>query len=98
QTASTLFPYTTLFRSKVMKGDCQFLQVDQEWDQKARRKIDEAGLNAVVTLALPGKSGPLGVIAVGSLHHPSFHPDELAYLGVKRSEEHTSELQSRGQL
>ena len=65
---------------QVMKGDCQFLQVDQEWDPKARGKIDEAGLKALVTLVLPGKNGPLGVIAVGSVHHASFHPDELAYL------------------
>jgi two-component system NtrC family sensor kinase len=65
---------------QVMKGDCQFLQVDQEWDPKARKKIDEAGLKALVTLALRGKNGPLGVIGVGSVHHPSFHPDELAYL------------------
>jgi two-component system NtrC family sensor kinase len=65
---------------QVMKGDCQFLQVDQEWDPKARKKIDEAGLKGLVTLALRGKNGPLGVIGVGSVHHPSFHPDELAYL------------------
>src|SRR6266436_461944 len=65
---------------QVMKGDCQFLQVDQEWDPQARKKIDEAGLKALVTLVLPGKNGPLGIIAVGSVHHESFHPDEIAYL------------------
>lgn len=64
----------------VMKGDCQFLQADEEWDPTARKRIDEAGLKALVTLVLPGKNGPLGVIAIGSAHHAGFHPDELAYL------------------
>jgi len=65
---------------QVMKGDCQFLQASEEWDPAARKRIDEAGLKSLVTLILPGKKGPLGVIAIGSAHHAGFHPDELAYL------------------
>jgi len=65
---------------QVMKGECQFVQSDEEWDPLARKRVDEAGLKALVTLALPGKQGPLGVIAVGSTRHERFHPDELSYL------------------
>jgi PAS domain S-box-containing protein len=65
---------------RVMKGECQFLQSDEEWDPTARKRVEEAGLRALVTLALPGKLGPLGVIAVGSTRQDRFHPDELSYL------------------
>ncbi len=65
---------------RVLKGECQFLQSDEEWDPTARKRVDEAGLKALVTLALPGKQGPLGVIAVGSTRQERFHPDELSYL------------------
>src|SRR2546430_2291757 len=65
---------------QMIKGKCQFLQSDEEWDPVARRRVDEAGLKTLVTLPLPGKQGPLGVIAVGSTRQGRFHPDELSYL------------------
>jgi len=65
---------------RVMKGECEFLQSEDEWEPTARKQVDEAGLKALVTLRLPGKQGPLGVIAVGSTRHGPFHPDELSYL------------------
>src|SRR6266581_2193977 len=42
--------------------------------------MDEAGLKAFVTLALPGKSKPLGVLTIGSVRHVRFQPDEISYL------------------
>ena len=65
---------------RVLKGECQFLESEEEWDPEARKRVDEAGLKALVTLALPGKQGPLGVIAVGSTRQERFHADELSYL------------------
>jgi len=65
---------------RVLKGECQFLESGEEWDPTARKRADEAGLKALVTLPLPGKLGPLGVIAVGSTRLGRFHPDELSYL------------------
>src|SRR6267378_1679530 len=65
---------------QMMKGKCQFLQSDEEWDPVSRRRVDEAGLKTLVTLPLPGKQGALGVIAVGSTRQGRFHPDELSYL------------------
>jgi len=65
---------------RVLKGECQFLQSAEEWDPEARKRVDEAGLKGLVTLPLPGKQGPLGIIAVGSTRQERFHPDELSYL------------------
>ena len=65
---------------RVLKGECQFLESAEEWEPAARKRVDEAGLKALVTLALPGKRGPLGVIAVGSTRQERFQADELSYL------------------
>jgi len=40
----------------------------------------ESGLQELVTLALRGKHGPLGIVAVGSTRKVQFQPDELSYL------------------
>src|SRR5256885_14286561 len=50
---STLFPYTTLFRS---------------------------GVEESISLPLPGKDGPLGIISVGSTQAVRFQRDEISYL------------------
>jgi PAS domain S-box-containing protein len=65
---------------RVLKGECQFLESAEEWDPTARKRVDQAGLRALVTLPLPGKQGPLGVIAIGSKRQERFQPDELSYL------------------
>jgi len=64
----------------VLKEECQFLQSEDEWDAAARKRLEEAGLKSLVTLALPGKNGPLGIIAIGSTRQTRFHSDELSYL------------------
>ena len=64
----------------VLKEDCQFLLSEDEWDADARKRLEDAGLKSLVTLALPGKNGPLGVIAIGSTRQTRFHSDELSYL------------------
>src|SRR5690625_6345839 len=72
---STLFPYTTLFRSGV---------------NLAHRPVPgvRADADIGILLPVPGDFGapPLGV------------PVLLPRVGAERSEEHTSELQSRGHL
>jgi PAS domain S-box-containing protein len=64
----------------VLKEECQFLESYDEWDPAARKRLDEAGLKSVVTLALPGKSGALGVLAIGSTTQARFRSDEISYL------------------
>ncbi len=65
---------------QVLKGDCQFLQAEEEQDANARQRMADANLKSLVTLSLPGKAGPLGVIAVGSTRGVRFQSDEIAYL------------------
>ena len=65
---------------QVMREGRQFVLSDEEQDAAVRQRIAEAGLKSLVTLALPGKSGALGVIAVGSTRNVRFQTDELAYL------------------
>jgi PAS domain S-box-containing protein len=65
---------------RVLKEDCQFLQSEDEWDPSAQKRLDEAGLKSLVTLALPGKTGPLGIIKIGATERKRFAPGELSYL------------------
>src|SRR3712207_7077362 len=68
---STLFPYTTLFRSEPVG-------LGRDAGQPGEPRVDEAGVD--VEGELPGERG--------------HHGDDR----VRRSEEHTSELQSRQYL
>src|SRR3712207_7670054 len=74
---STLFPYTTLFRSRIERGQ--------------RAQVDDFGVD------------PLGGERAGGLERAVDHPGRrgnrnVAALAGDRSEEHTSELQSRQYL
>src|SRR5690349_23879957 len=75
---STLFPYTTLFRSShgALQGAAPFLRIERRID------IDVAEKLAVENRAV----------------EPELFGDLLADLRGRRSEEHTSELQSRRDL
>src|SRR3712207_8919582 len=88
---STLFPYTTLFRSGLLSEGDQLpkvkdvvasLAINPNTVLKAYRELEHDGLVA----ARPG----VGTFVTGSLNGASF--------AVLRSEEHTSELQSRQYL
>src|SRR3712207_8434312 len=79
---STLFPYTTLFRSK-QPGSVAFVELAQ-----------------TAAVALGDASQELGVGAVVG-HHPNCRIEGRERFGERawrRSEEHTSELQSRQYL
>src|SRR3712207_7152828 len=81
---STLFPYTTLFRS------------DNTFATPVNQRPLELGADAVVhstTKYLGGHSDTVGGAVVG---RDAALSDELRF--VQRSEEHTSELQSRQYL
>src|SRR3712207_7491157 len=76
---STLFPYTTLFRSDRVAKYNQLLRIEEDLRGAARYP----GLSAFYQLDL-------------SARQPQRAPDRGA--GGERSEEHTSELQSRQYL
>jgi len=65
---------------RVLQKDCLFLQLDEEVDAKERVRMEESGVSESISLALPGKEGPVGVISVGSFQNVRFQPDEISYL------------------
>src|SRR2546421_9028411 len=78
---STLFPYTTLFRSQVRRVDAHRAEFGKEVfvDVVVRRRI------------LPNEAGARG-------HEGKPHGHLRVKVAYQRSEEHTSELQSRSDL
>src|SRR6267143_147706 len=73
-------PLAESWVQQILKGNVQFVQADEEQDMAARQRIAKAGLKSLVTLALPGKEGALGVIALGSTRIVKFQSGELSYL------------------
>src|SRR5439155_24441140 len=82
--SSTLFPYTTLFRS-LSRDDLQVVAVGILRRQLARHPPREAA---------DRRQGIPDLVRDLRAHFP----ERRELLGLQRSEEHTSELQSRGHL
>src|SRR2546430_6019770 len=83
---STLFPYTTLFRSARIKWNLERHGVATF--RGAGKLVDAHTVEADGTKI----TGEIILIATGSI---PFHPPGIAF---ERSEEHTSELQSQSNL
>src|SRR3712207_8058759 len=77
---STLFPYTTLFRSRV------------------RRPVGDDDELRVVAVPLLADRLDRHVVLGEQLGHPGQHAGLVGHVKGHRSEEHTSELQSRQYL
>src|SRR5690606_41409075 len=90
---STLFPYTTLFRSRraprtaVLSTGDELVEITATPESHQIRRSNSYALSAALR--------QLGITA--SLHHLPDREDALRD-GLARSEEHTSELQSRENL
>src|SRR3712207_8881252 len=78
---STLFPYTTLFRSAV----------------RVIRALDELGIPSVAVYSEADRDAQ-HVRRATEAHLIGPGPAAQSYLNIDRSEEHTSELQSRQYL
>src|SRR5207253_11238157 len=92
---SPLFPYTTLFRS-VFDGQAEGLTRDDVLDNITLYWVT----NTAVSSARLYWENTLNFFAPKHVALPvavSVFPDEI-YAAPRRSEEHTSELQSRGHL
>src|SRR3712207_7533473 len=84
---STLFPYTTLFRSnKVLYG--------------SKGEVPEGDEGIPLGVADVKREGDdLSIVAISRMVHEALAAaDALSKEGIERSEEHTSELQSRQYL
>src|SRR5690606_41664096 len=89
----TLFPYTTLFRSAAAGGD-DLVAVEAERGQLAE------GARVLPANVAPQRLG--GILhhrdAIFRAHRHNLRDTQRKAEGVHRSEEHTSELQSRENL
>src|SRR5688572_31614826 len=86
---STLFPYTTLFRSPVANGVIQKRATVVSSDTSTRRRGGAT--------THPGKQGSTSKNGSSSARTISWRPTET-FIPRTRSEEHTSELQSQSNL
>jgi PAS domain S-box-containing protein len=68
------------FVQQVLKSECLFQRLGEEVDAKERQRMEECGVAESISLALPGKDGPVGLIAVGSVHSVKLQRDEISYL------------------
>jgi two-component system NtrC family sensor kinase len=73
-------PLSEPWVQKVLQKDCLFLRVSEEVDVKERARMEECGVTESISLPLPGKDGPLGIVCVGSIQSVRFQRDELSYL------------------
>jgi PAS domain S-box-containing protein len=65
---------------RVLQKDCLFVRLDEGVDAKERTRMEESGVSESISLALPGKDGPVGIISVGSYQNVRFQHDEISYL------------------
>src|SRR5215470_6345439 len=56
------------------------MKISDESEPRERQRMTATGVREIATILLPGKEGPLGVLAVGSLEEMKFQPDEIDYL------------------
>ena len=65
---------------RVLQKDCLFVRLDEGVDARERTRMEESGVSESISLALPGKAGPIGIISVGSFQNVRFQRDEITYL------------------
>src|SRR5690606_41910512 len=87
----TLFPYTTLFRSKI----CEIADPDQLYEAPAHPYT--AALLSAIPVPDPDAPARSEALVAGDLPSPVAPPSGCRFR-TRRSEEHTSELQSRENL
>jgi PAS domain S-box-containing protein len=73
-------PASEPWAREALREECRFVRLDDEVDPATRKKMAASGLNELVTLALRGKEGPLGMISVGSSRSVGFQQDEINYV------------------
>src|SRR3712207_7711892 len=105
---STLFPYTTLFRSNAMDIQCKVprgafyifpkIETKDRWKNDQHFVIDLLNNTGVLTVHGSGFGSTYGSGHFRIVYLPPEEMLEKAMDKLERSEEHTSELQSRQYL
>src|SRR5207253_4717758 len=94
---STLFPYTTLFRSILHRDRVELVVVAAGAGHSRRQKRLAQGIDLVVEKIVADLPKLDAIVVIDLAEAPEGGADQrLVDLVFFRSEEHTSELQSRG--
>src|SRR5205085_5306588 len=88
---STLFPYTTLFRSVLVLGG----SLTYQWRRDGLDIPGATNSTLVLSNLLPADAGSYTLVVINPSTTLFSNPAQLT---VRRSEEHTSELQSQSNL
>jgi len=64
----------------VLKGEYRIARFEDEKDPKVRKSMAEAGITQLISVALCGKEGPVGLLNVGMSQGKNLQEDELGYL------------------
>src|SRR5690606_39935908 len=96
--SSTIFPYTTLFRSRHALSVAIFVVADHT--RRDRRRCQSAGFVCHASPSTSHEAFAKEVLRSTAFYHPHTGTIRILcrYKYVRRSEEHTSELQSRENL
>jgi PAS domain S-box-containing protein len=73
-------PVTEPWVQRALKQDYAAVKINEESDPRERQRMTATGVREIATVLLPGKVGPLGILAVGSAQEMKFQPDEVDYL------------------
>ena len=74
-------PLTEPWAAKLFQGGgSDFLRLYPEADREAWPRIADSGVKEMIAIVLRGKTGPLGIIGVGSTREEYFQEDEVSYL------------------
>ncbi len=73
-------PITDPWSQRVLNEQFLLHTLEEEQDLKTRQRLIAANTQQMVTLPLPGKEGPLGIVEVGLAGAIKFQQDEIAYL------------------
>src|SRR5207247_10096225 len=92
---STLFPYTTLFRSDPYRDGLSVGRGRLFLDRHGGKETGIDELRTKVEDLLRVSHGPAQGEVAPAIHGKRFNPRSRGRSGYHRSEEHTSELQSR---
>ena len=73
-------PASDAWAQRVLREDFSATKIADEPDEQARERMKSAGVREIISLALRGKDGPLGILVVGCDHDARLQEDEIDYL------------------
>ena len=74
------FSASTAWAKSILHENFVLHDVDETADEPTRRRLIDCGMLRMATVPLPGKNGPLGIMAIGSNRPVRFQEEEIAFM------------------